>query len=247
MKLVLIATPRTGSTVIGEYLTGLARQWWGCKGWLNEYFAVNQNLITRAKIIQDRVVLEHQQYVDRPWCADPAQERLIRKQFLDNDPNYVLKFLPGQFDSWTVPWIKEQYTPIFLERRNKTKQLLSWLAAKQVGVWYWHDRANQPVTNIAYDEQLAVQLIWCLREYNSIKQQFADARTIYYEDWLAQGADQQALIDLLGFDNKEYVSMQTDSVNTPYEDDPEDMILNDSVWLAAKDRIVTALETAIKL
>jgi len=242
MKPVLIATPRSGSTIIGELIGDLAVQLWGSKGWLNEFFNINQNLVTEVKIINDRLYLQRNQYVDQPWCLDVSRERQIRKQYVDNDPNYVIKFLVSQVEDWTVDWITENnYTPIFVERRDKIKQLLSFLTSKKTNSWYYHkSRENQPVTEIIYDEETALKLVWILREYKVLKNKFKNPITIYYEDFIDKGGNQKAIAEILGI-GETFIETQTDSAVTPYLKDPESLISNDQAWLEAKDRITKLL------
>ena len=38
MKPILIASPRTGSSIIGKQISDLAEQWWGYKNYIHEYF-----------------------------------------------------------------------------------------------------------------------------------------------------------------------------------------------------------------
>jgi hypothetical protein len=44
MKPILIASPRTGSSIIGKQISDLAEQWWGYKNYIHEYFSIG-NLI----------------------------------------------------------------------------------------------------------------------------------------------------------------------------------------------------------
>ncbi len=242
MKPILFATPRSGSTVIGELIGNLAEQCWDSKGWLGEFFNINPTLVTEAKIVNGKLYLQRNQYVDKPWCLNPYKEKLHRKELVDNDPNYVVKFLVSQIENWTVPWVNEQnFTPIFIERRNKVKQLISFLASIQTNEWYFHkSRQYEPLDKIIYDEETAIRLLWNLRELKELKRRFENPITIYYEDWIEQGGNQRAVVNLLGL-SVDYVETQTDCANTPYLKDSEQLLEHDPKWLEAKDRITKLL------
>ncbi len=242
MKPILFATPRSGSTIIGELIGNLAQQLWDSKGFLGEFFNINPTLVTEAKVINGRLYLQRNQYVEKNWCNDPYKEKLIRKGLVDNDPNYVIKFLVSQIENWTVPWVTHcNFTPIFIERRNKVKQLVSYLASTQTNNWYFHkSRQYDPLEQISYNEETAIRLLWNLRELKNLKCRFKNPITIYYEDWLEQGGNQKALVNLLGI-TEPYVETQTDCGNTPYLIDSEQLLERDPKWLEAKDRITKLL------
>lgn len=243
MKPILFAPPRSGSTIIGELLGNLAEQLWNSKGYLGEFFNVNQNLVTEAKILPNgRLYLQRNQYVDRPWCLDISKERLGRKALVDKDPNYVIKFLIGQVEPWTKDWVIEhEYTPIFIERKDKVNQLISFLTANQTNQWYYHkSRSNDVVKQIIYDEECALRFIWILREYKQFKNQFENSITIEYEDFMDKGGNQKALVDILRI-RLPYNEIETDSSPTPYLLNSQSLIEQDANWLKSKERITKLL------
>lgn len=242
MKPILFATARSGSTIIGELIGDLAVQLWGSKGFIREFFGVSQNLVTEAKIVNGKLYLQRNQYVDQPWCLDVQKEKLHRKAMVDADPHYVIKFLIGQVEDWTIPWLSEfGYTPIFIERQDKVKQLLSFLSAKQTGNWYYHkSRNNSPVKEIKYNEEQAIDLIWQLRNFKEFKKKFDNPITIYYEDFMHRGGNQKAVIEILGLQIN-HNEPESDSALTPYSKKPEDIIEQDINWLNAKERIIKLL------
>jgi hypothetical protein len=153
----------------------------------------------------------------------------------------MIKLMPFNFDSWTVDWVKDNWNPIFLERRNKLDQLLSYLAFRTSNISHYPTESTAVVDEIYYKWEWAVDFFNELAQYNKIKAQLTGT-IIYYEDWLEAGADQQALIKLLNWPNREYVPMSKMGKFTPYTNIPEYLIANKTDWNLDKTVIISRLD-----
>jgi hypothetical protein len=241
MKPILIASPRTGSSIIGKQISDLAEQWWGYKNYIHEYFSIG-NLIKTEVVTRDGVIhWVFQGYVTEAWCNDPEAERIRRRDLLANKTEYMIKLLPGNFDSWTIDWVRDTWNPIFLERRNKLDQLLSYLAYRSTNVAHYKIDSDAVVNEFYYNSKWTDEFIWALNRYYQIKAELSGP-TIYYEDWLDEGSDQAALIKLLNWPKKDYKPMEPIGKPTPYTNIPEYLILNKTEWTMDKSVIISRLD-----
>jgi hypothetical protein len=244
MKPILIASPRTGSTIIGKQIGDLAEQWWGYKNYLAEYFSVG---LVKSSIVEKEGILHvvFQGYDNNKgvWHED-LDERIRRRELLNGKTEYMIKMLPGNFDDWTIPWIKENWNPIFLERRNKLDQLLSYLAFRSTNIGHYRKDSNKVVSEFDYKWEWVDEFFWSLNKFNQIKSQLTGP-TIYYEDWLEEGGDQSALIKLLNWSNKQYTPMPEMGKPTPYTNIPEHLIRNKTDWNLDKSIIISRLDGCV--
>jgi hypothetical protein len=241
MKPILIASPRTGSTIIGKQIGDLAEQWWGYKNYIHEYFSIG-DLIKTEVIERDGVIhCLFKGYVTEHWCDNPEQERIRRRELLNGRTDHMIKLLPGNFDNWTVDWVRDNWNPIFLERRNKLDQILSFFAYRSTNVAHYHKDSDKVVNEFDYKWKWAEEFLPSLAHYYQIKAQL-DGPTIYYEDWLEEGADQKALIKLLGWPDREFTLMPEMGKPTPYTNIPEYLIRNKTDWNLDKSVIISRLD-----
>lgn len=240
MKPILIATPRTGSNLIGEQIGSLAKQWWDYKGYLNEFFSVDIQKLSKATIKDGKIFFEQLGFTDKPWC-NPDVERRRRLQMIGNDHSYMIKIMPPQYGEVMRNWISKNYDPILLERRDKKAQLLSWMATRTNGIWMHHKVDPKKINQIQYKREWVEDLIENLIAYKQFKINFPKAPVIVYEDWQQLGSDQDALIKLLGLEAKPYAPLAILTKPTPYISDPEELIVNRQEWLNDKPKIIEKL------
>jgi hypothetical protein len=240
MKPILITTPRSGSSIINIQISNLAEQWWGYKNCLHEYFSLG---ITRSRIekINDKLIFTFEGYTDDTWCNDHSAERIRRRDLLEEKSEYMIKLLPGNFEAWTVDWVKDNWNPIFLERRNKLDQLLSYFALRSTRVSHYKKDSTKTVDKIEYKREWADTFIEGMNRYYQIKSELKGP-TLYYEDWIDEGADQNAIIKLLNWPKKDFVLMEPISKPTPYANIPEYLISNKDEWNMDKSVIISRLD-----
>ena len=243
MKPILIATPRSGSTIIGEQIGNLAEQWWGYKNYLHEYFSVSPYYRSEISKVGKMLFFEYLGPADGQWCKNPSAERLARKKLLDENTKYMLKVMPGNFkEDWMVPWIKENYNePIFLDRRNREAQLLSWMAYRTIKVSHWHRDSENRIQVIEYKPEWVDEFVDMIKKFKEVQKKFDNPKTIYYEDWVDGGRDQKTLIKLLGWENQPFVKMITTTQSSPYTANPENLITNKFDWNPARPGILKRL------
>ena len=242
MKPILIATPRSGSTVICKQISNLAEQWWGYKGCVNELFHVGswfQTEVVKVNgILNWRVVGPVTQ--SGGWCEDIAGERARRRELLENRAEYMINLHANVFENWTVDWVKQNWDPVFLERRNTVDQIISYAAYRTSKKAHYAIESNAVVNEFIYCKEHADLLLDILEKYHQIKKQLPGP-TLYYEDWLSEGGDQNAIIKLLGWPNKPYMPEPSRTKPTPYVADPERLIVNSADWDRDKHSIVSRL------
>lgn len=245
MKPILIATPRSGSTIIGEQIGNLAEQWWGYKNYLHEYFSVSPYYRSEITKAGKMLFFEYLGPAPANWCTDPKKERLRRKDLIGTDTNYMIKCLPGNFaEGWLTNWIKENYnTPIFLDRRDRFNQLMSWMAFRTVKVSHWHRDSENRIQSIDYKPEYVEEFVEMIKTFKKIRSEFENPVTIYYEDWMNGGSSQRALIKMLGWDEtKTFVKMITTTQSTPYVGNVDNMVTNKFEWSPVKFTIQKMLK-----
>ena len=235
MNPLVIATPRSGCTIMSEFLGNLSEQLWGGRGSIGEVFNIHAHISLQEK--DNGLVL----IKGKSHWSDPAlnEEKIKRRKLLDSYPGYTITLFPSQIEPWMPIWIKTKgYKVIFIERRNKIKQLASYLAAKQREQWVYHKwNSYDLVDSVRYNEGHAMNLIKLLQTLQSLKKEFENSITLYYEDWISEGGNMRALAKLLGVvDN--FKEKGTSLIQTPYSMDSSLLLELDPNWQADKNRII---------
>jgi hypothetical protein len=240
MKPILITSPRTGSTIIGKQISHLAEQWWGYKNYLHEYLTIGSLIKTEITEVDGILHWKLLEYVTKEWI-NAQEERIRRRDLLKGKSEYMIKLFPGNFDSWTLDWVRDNWNPIFLERKNKLDQLLSYMAYRSTNIAHYKIDSDVVVNEFYYNSKWADEFIWALQKYYQIKSELKGP-TIYYEDWLDSGGDQTALIKLLNWPETDYNKITPTGKKTPYIDTPESLILNKTDWNMDKSVIINKLD-----
>jgi len=252
MKPILFATPRSGSTIIGRMIGKIAKDFWGYNDYLGEVFGiwtVNPTLMNKVngklEILYEQFQLDVSLYEEGQWKEEEIKRRV---RLLEEDPLYMIKIFPEHYRDEMESWVKSNYTPIFLERRNKIEQLLSLMAMHTKHKATYGIRENDTVESIVYKSHLANDLLFHDNLLNEIKKKFPEAKTIYYEDWLELGANEQAVCRLLGCEEllNDVNMLDREIKPTPYIDNPENLILNKDEWLKDKPLIIEAIKNKAK-
>ena len=147
----ICATPRSGSTLLCEALrnTGLA-------GNPDEYFGPmhiarwNEKWKTDTGHEYLQRVLEHGTGINRVWGAKVM--RLYWQNFLS-----LLKSV-NESGSKTETARLENFFPkpkyIFITRRNKVRQAVSWLKFLQGSAWFWEKEEPQKLENLEFKPEV---------------------------------------------------------------------------------------------
>jgi len=242
---VLIATPRTGSTVMVKMLYNIARHKFGSKNYLNQYLTVTPHY--REKFDKIGGVIQSLSYVreKNKFLEDHLYRDTITKnrlKLLEGDTKYTTKVFTQDFNGETYEFFRKHFDFIFLERRDRLAQLLSFCTMMETNKFEF--RAGEEITKGYFSFSECMTFFGILMHYKKIKTLNPNAPVIYYEDFMLSGGDIKALLKLLGLPQEEIPeAIKIDTIPTPYPANIEDILVNKEEWLAAKPTIIKLLET----
>jgi len=256
--IIIVTTPRTGSTVVCEILGNLLMQHNGCKNTLYEYFDVSTafkcEYETRDNIVYIKDYVRFKGNVK--WYKsqlDHVTNQIIR---LNGEYNYLMKYMPSVTQYGVIEMIDtlimENYDIVYLERKDKVKQLISYLNTVQTGIPHYTNKTDFPFYSkdksidrkIIYNQVETYLFINNYRKYKEFKNtHMSKYPIIYYEDFVRLGANDKALIDILKLSFDTYKPTDVTTVPTPYvESNIEEYILNKFDWDKDKERILNELQ-----
>jgi len=241
MRPIIVTTPRSGSTLITDLLGNIAKEHAGYKNTLQEYFTITELYYPEFKLINDTVYCTS---VDRKlevWYDDKRTEILKRLSLLNNDHNYMIKLFSEDIEPEVQSMIDGNYDIIYLERRDKLSQYISYMNMIGTNIAHHTDSSNK-VKSIIYWSKFRDEFIHINDNYFKYKTEHPSKfPTIYYEDFIDGGSDEEALLRLLNLDLKVYNKLDVKTIPTPYENDLESLILNKKDWLLDREYIINEL------
>lgn len=232
MKYCILTTPRTGSTMITAMMYNLASQWWGAKNNLREYFTFTPFYTRTWDVVNG--VIESTSFVKGSDVHAKInkdyvnEERLKRLGLLLQDSNYTFKVFPYDLTPEIFNFIKDNYHIIYLERRDKISQMLSFMNLTTINVPHY-TADSDTIKSYTYDRHYAGILMDVIDKYYNIKN-VTPGKTLYYEDFMAYGANEDALIRLLDLPQQPYTPLEWGYIPTPYAGDRTTMISNNELW-----------------
>jgi hypothetical protein len=245
MKPILITEPRTGSTLFCQMLGNIAKQHFGYKSNLNEVFTVDPLYKSGYEKVDGVVRSTGREVAGYQWYESAREEKLKRLALFDNDNNYMIKIFPFDMEHAEVE-IKQfvnQYDIVYLERRDKLTQLISFLGMTHNRVSHFRTGSSRTINEIHYDKTWTKFFIKSAQLYKQFKfENLNNHPVVYYEDFMALGGDESAIIQLLNLpltvNDKEVLK----TMPTPYsESNIESLITNKEEWQADRDTIVNEL------
>lgn len=233
---IVVTTPRTGGTLFTKVLADSLN-----KVPLYEFFSTRSKQHPNSYIVNDGKIelvdfgaLRHHEL---PNDHDAEVERR-RELLLGHEDQYLIKLLSYEFRHRAVSDIMTKYQPVFLERRDKMAQILSYCAIIQsVGRngTFHHTEESEPIGSIFFDEKLAKEIVITLKQYNNIKKKCGrNAPVIFYEDFMWLGGDSFALNQLLGTPITPDAPFEFQL--TKYSKPKEELVVNLDEWLTFKER-----------
>jgi LPS sulfotransferase NodH len=245
IKPILFTTPRTGSTLITRLLGNISIQQCEYKNTLHEYFTINSVYKSYYKKNRNGITtLVSQIITNYKWFDSERTIRLNRLQLLDNDYNYMIKLFSSDIEPEIEHMITQNYDIIYLERRDKIKQLLSWLNLMKTTKAHYSLDDNSSIEQIVYDPKLTNIFLSIIERYHQYKKLHPSKfSTIYYEDFIDADNKELFLLNHLGLANINHVYDTIDTKPSPYKQDPEMLIQNDIEWKLAKPGILQFLNT----
>lgn len=231
--IILAATPRSGSTVIQELFYPLARDLFGYRGDLRQYFTVIPEIKTDYRVDDQGVIRYEGRYEwDREWC-DVRVEKPRRLGMLESNAHrYLIKFFPSDVIRWPaiMDHISRNYQPLYIDRRDRLRQFISYITRMQIKRSHFvvgsQDRVGRSVVYRREDLDHFCYIIDCFQKYRSAN----PGRTILYEDFIAQGGDARALAELANIPLPEDDLPLPSTMPTPYDRSHEDVLINADEW-----------------
>ena len=199
----ICATPRSGSTLLCEALrnTGLA-------GNPDEYFGPMHVARWNEKWKTDtggeylQRVLEHGTGMNRVWGAKVM--RLYWQNFLS-----LLRGVDGSVNK-TETVLLDTFFPhlkyIFMTRRNKVQQAVSWLKFLQGSAWFWEKEDPQKLENLEFKPEVIDSFLQQTAIHESAWLDFFELAgvrpyVVVYEDFVeAYEETAQCILDYLGIE-----------------------------------------------
>lgn len=241
MKPIVITTPRSGSNLFCQMLGNLAKQHYGYKDNLYEVFTVIPLFKGGFIKVDGCIKSTGIERTGVKWYESAREEKLKRLQLFENDHNYLMKVFPSDLEPEIEDMIHNNYDCIYLERKDKVGQLLSLFGLFQTNVSHHKDNSKQ-INEIYYDKKITEDFIAAVAKYNRFKASCPSKYpTVYYEDFIANGGNELAVIQLLNLPISVYIPEQAATIPTPYLSNIESLIVNKDEWLADKDTIIKAL------
>jgi len=244
MNPILFTTPRTGSTLICNLLADIFS-----KENLNEFFHFGVIPPVDYQRINNRVVTKYfENHINNPWGENLKEERLRRLDLIKGDYNYLIKIFGEPLETEILSEIKNNYNIIYLERKDKIKQILSFATVLNTKRSHY-DNNHKKINSIIYKPEAAEVIVGHINMYKNFKSSFPSKYpTLYYEDFVELGANHFALTSLLKipFNCKVLTNsnwLPKNSIPTPYAgDNIEKLILNKKTWLKDKENILEKLK-----
>jgi hypothetical protein len=254
MRPIIYTTQRTGSTIVTESLGNLCMQHYGYKNILYEYFGIDYKFRCEYKKENDKVILSDYERTNKPWFQYPIDELSYRLSLIDDDYNYMIKVMadyPDYFKDIIESMVIANFDVIYLERRDKIKQLISYLATSQTNISHYSKHPDNVYFHtkemhnpIIYNKEQTNDFIITLEKYSKFKKEHPSKYpTIYYEDFMSLGGRESAVIQILNLDITDYEPYNIITTPTPYKfEDVEEQIINKKDWLSDKQRIIDVLQ-----
>jgi LPS sulfotransferase NodH len=233
---IIITTPRTGSTVICNLLHNIAKQKYGHKNNLSEYFIVNtidfaynsknvDYIDNGIKIVRIEGLLDRSKSV----------EEIIHKrlQTLKSNPLHTIKAFASDLTPDVKKFIIDTYDPIYLERKDKLEQFLSFASIKHNKKTHYDKDSTDTVKEFKIGATQIKPFVNLIKQYNELKIE-KPGITLYYEDFMEAGGDQNALLTLLNIDGEGLSDCSIQTKPSPYDGKYEDLVINKQFWFMYK-------------
>jgi hypothetical protein len=251
MKPIVVTTPRCGSELFCQMMGSVAEQHYGYKNTLHELFTITPLYRSRYRLVDGCIEVGLTERLGYRWFTSVREEKLKRLAWIKKDPSYLLKIFPVDLEPEIEDEVTKKYDIIYLERRDRLRQLISYYGMLQKNMAHYRVEKIEnevdfikahTIEQIRYNRKHTVAFLKVAMIYQEFKQTYPSKYpTVYYEDFVAEGANEQAIVKLLGLPIGVEVSDAL-TVPTPYKDsNPEDLIINQDEWLDYKPNIIRKL------
>lgn len=250
MKPILIAPPRSGSTVACDKLFNIAKDNFDYRCNLYEFFNINKIVQSMYSIENNEIVNKLNVRVYTEWYQNKFELQKHRLNLLkQTDGKYMIKVLSFELIDEVIDYIFTNYDPIFLERENKIDQFLSWLVlyTPQRKAHHTKYKHLDVIKELHYHKDYLNDFIFMLQEYDRIKHKYElflmnekndaydvkkliDNRTLIYED-ICTNLTESTIATSLHWTNIKINDYESVFYKTPYKESiVENLIVNRQDW-----------------
>ena len=230
----IIATARTGSSYISYLMYEIGKDKFQYKNYLNEYFTVQELFQADYEKIDNVVQLIFSKRTNAKWFDDARKIKLDRLNLLKNDTSYAFKIFAEDIEPEIDNYITKNFTPIFLERRNKIDQFISFSHMLSTNTASYDIDDNAVINEITVKQEHIQLFFNHIKNYTRYKNNYKGrSKTLYYEDFM-NSEDQiefiAKILNVVNFPEDIFFN----SKKTPYIDEPESLIANKTEWACIK-------------
>jgi len=230
----IIATARTGSSYISYLMYEIGKDKFQYKNYLNEYFTVQELFQADYEKIDNVVQLIFSKRTNSKWFDDARKIKLDRLNLLKNDTSYAFKIFAEDIEPEIDNYITKNFTPIFLERRNKIDQFISFSHMLSTNTASYNVDDSTLVNEITVKQEHVHLFLNHIKKYTRYKNDYKGIyKTLYYEDFMNSEDQIEFIAKILNVVNFPE-DIFSNSKKTPYIDEPESLIVNKAEWARIK-------------
>jgi len=243
-KPLVITTFRSGSTVLTEMLATIAVEYLGFKKYLDEPFTMmGYGSQHHAKTFgsyknsdgEDILYTSNYSAFDKSNATAESRykERLRRLDLLKNNPHtYMFKVMADiTLPPEVVEWCSNERSPIFLERRDRMAQLVSWCSYLQHPPHYTkssQQRLKYTINHINYNRDMCLYFIKShIHAYDEWKKKYSSAPVIYFEDIIDSNPSKK-LCSLMGVEDN--ITIEPKYLPVPYAKNNREDLIRSPGW-----------------
>lgn len=249
MNPIVVAYPRSGSEVLTDIIFNYARQVWNSERCLQEFLLVtffrDSNFsFEDNKIKGDYWMLPKEQW-EQNWITLCDRVLSISQQRIDwlkENPNYVFKLIttPKITDN-QYTWCLNNFNPIFIQRNNKVRSLLSYLFLPYIGLHHSLEKEeiNFQQLKIKFNKEFADLWVWNFKKFNMLLAESKNKTLLTYETLLTNNSiDEVKVLESLRWSvPTDYQFYKYKTKPTPYEDND---LLN---YFVDKDQVTEYIDS----
>lgn len=225
---LLIATARSGSSIISNLMYQLGKNEIGYKNYLNEFFTVTQLYKPSYQTIDNIIQQIECPRVNCIWYDSARKERLKRLELIKHDACYALKVFPEDLEPEILDFIEKNYTIIGLERRDKENQFISFNHMMNTNVASYNVNDNTVINSVRVEIKHLIPFIQHITNFRKL-QKTLKFPIIYYEDFTKAENKSKFLCDHFGIKYNP-TELIIESKETPYIKSKKEIIENEKEW-----------------
>lgn len=241
---VLIGSYRCGSRIVCRLLANIARLKYNHRNNLYEFFDTLPYRYFDYMVVnvhdQPTIVLREFKHLQvRRWTTEQEHEtlRLHLLGLLQQTGPHTMKVFPNHMNNMILNYLNTHYNLIFLERRNKFSQVISFLAMRQMRTTHYKTTDMTVVPRIVFNVEDYDFIIKNITDFKRLQAKYNQQPTIYYEDFVGLGSNQQALLKLL-----KIADVLTEPIITTrptlYQFNEDNIFADTAEWRQNRERVI---------